>query len=368
MTTHSPLPPHLEEIGRQLTAAAQELNDSARYRRRSTAHLSAAGGLALTVAAAAVVILSAGGLRHGVGSTQTVASVPVTARHTTTRRQTLPRLVHPTAAQVLHRAAYVALQTTPTVPAADQFVYTKTQNASGQIGQSWLSVDGTRSSLVEQPGSTTPQKLAGCVNGHSSQRTLGRDGKPLSDFIPKRYRGTAITTGGVIKRFFGGRVPMDGPVVTTRCTPQPAFFAEMPTTVSAMLPYLVKTDIVYPAGLVPAANDLNDLAKDVGYMLDTSYLLPRQQAALYDLLAKTPGIRVKTGVTDVAGRAGVGVEWSFEGGTSMLIFDPATFQYLGESTLGLNGASGGDALLQTAIVDSPGQLPQPSPAPTTNGA
>jgi hypothetical protein len=265
----------------------------------------------------------------------------------------------------------VALQTTTTVPSGDQFVYTKTEDGDGKIGQSWLSVNGTRDSLIYGPGSTVPLKLPGCVSGHSSQRTLGEDGKPLDDFIPKQlldeHRPLSMTM--IANRFFGGKIPMDGPIVTIRCTPQPAFFPDMPATASAMLSYLTKTHVVYPAGLVPAANDLNDVAKNVGDMLDSDYLLPAQQAALYQFLATTPGITLQQSVKDVAGRPGIGVGWSFEGSSAMLIFDPTTYQYLGESTTGTNGEAGGDALLQTAIVDSvndvPGQGATPAP---TNGA
>jgi hypothetical protein len=97
-------------------------------------------------------------------------------------------------------------------------------------------------------------------------------------------------------------------------------------------------------------------------MLDTDYLLPAQQAALYRFLETTPGITIKQGVTDVAGRPGIGVGWSVDGSSAMLIFDPTTYQYLGMTTTGEQGQVGGDALLQTAIVDSAGEQPSASSA------
>lgn len=112
------------------------------------------------------------------------------------------------------------------------------------------------------------------------------------------------------------------------------------------------------------ADDLNDLAKQVGYMLSSYYLLPAQQAALYAFLAQTPGVTVQTGVSDVADRPGIGVVWSFEGGDAMLIFSAQTYGYLGMTTSGTADQIGGVALLTTAIVDHIGQLPEPDSAPS----
>jgi hypothetical protein len=143
---------------------------------------------------------------------------------------------------------------------------------------------------------------------------------------------------------------MDGPVVTEPCTPTPAYFPGMPTTAAAMGPYLERTQGI-------RLGDLNDLAKTVGYMLESDYIRPAQRAALYEYLATTPGLIVEHNVRDISGRPGVGVGWSFEGAKAMNIFDPATYAYLGLTTWGNHGEVGGDALIHTAIVNHPGQLP-----------
>jgi hypothetical protein len=130
----------------------------------------------------------------------------------------------------------------------------------------------------------------------------------------------------------------------------------MPTRPGGMLAYLERTQGVRP-------DDLNDIAKTVGGLLDSDYLLPAQQAALYAFLARTPGIRIQPAVADAAGRPGVGVVWSFDGSQAMLVFDPQTYTYLGMSTRGLDGRIGGTALLTTAIVDHAGQVPGASPSP-----
>jgi len=148
---------------------------------------------------------------------------------------------------------------------------------------------------------------------------------------------------------------MTFPAGSRACTPAPAYFPEMPTTSGAMLTYLERTQGV---------QHLNDLAKTVSDLLDSDYLLPAQQAALYRFLATTPGITVEQGVADIAGRRGIGVGWSFEGGRSMLIFDSTTFTYLGTTTWGAGGRRSGDALLQMGLVDRVGQLPAQSATAT----
>jgi hypothetical protein len=119
-----------------------------------------------------------------------------------------------------------------------------------------------------------------------------------------------------------------------------------------MLGYLERTHGIRPG-------NLNDLAKTVGYMLQSSHILPAQQAALYEFLATTPGLIVEPDVRDISGRLGVGVGWSFEAAARSTSSTPGTYAYLGLTTWGVAGQEGGDALLQVAIVNRPGQLPKP---------
>jgi hypothetical protein len=313
------------------------------------------------VAAATVLITTNTGRHLQPPNWPTLATVPAHHHRQGTHPKLAP-LVHPTAVKVLKRAALVALQAPRATPQPEQFIYTKTEDGTGQITQSWLSVDGSRTSVIDQPGNTTPVTIQGCVNGHRSSRTPGKDGKPLADFLPKSVRGKPVPLGQTAK-YFGGRIPMDGPIVTTRCEPQPAAFPDMPTDPALMLAYLVKIQAAYPTGITSQGIELNDLAKNVGNMLDTNYLLPAQQAALYQFLATTPGITLAHPAKDVAGRSGIGVQWTFEGTSTMLIFDPSTYQYLGTSTTETASHVAGTALLQTAIVDTAGQQPAQSPQP-----
>ena len=355
MTAGTDLPPHLEQIGRQLTAAAREIKISERPPARARARAVLRFAPLLTAVVAALVIL----LNQGGSARRRVTTTPAPVA--------LAPIVHPTAGKVLARAAFVALQRSPVTPSPDQFVYTRTEASDGSISQFWYSVDGSRTSL-EQLGSSPPITIPGCVNGEMSSRSFGEDGKPISDFLPKRLQGGPgiPISDGQIAKYFGGKIPMDGPVVTSHCTAQPAFFPDMPTDAGAMQAYLLKVGATYPSGTYSgnpadvAQDEVNNLAKNVGWMLDTDYLLPAQQAALYRYLATTPGITVRQGVKDVAGRPGIGVGWSFYGSSAMLVFDPTTYQYLGTTTTGTGGQVAGDALLQTAIVDAAGQQP---PAP-----
>lgn len=265
-------------------------------------------GAAVSAATAGVAsfgLLSLHEARSGVSGVRSVASARV-------RR--LPPLAHPTATQVLDRAALVALHAATATPSGDQFVYTKTEDLGGETIQSWLSVDGTRTSRVGT------HSIVGCVNGQMSLQMLGT-------------------------------APTDGRTVTRTCAAQPAYFPDMPRQASGMLPYLERTQGVRPG-------DVNDIAKTVGELLNSDYLLPAQQSALYEFLARTPGITVQTGVSDAAGRAGVGVAWSFDASQAMIIFDSRTYTYLGMRTRGIHGQLGGTALLATAIVDRVGQLPE----------
>ena len=186
---------------------------------------------------------------------------------------------------------------------------------------------------MENQGPYGKTTILGCVNGERQIRLPGYNGKP--------YTGPAKPKAAV---------PLDGPVVTEPCTPQPAFFPAMPTTASAMPAYLAKTQGV-------RLNDLNDVAKVVEGMFQSDYLLPAQRAALYEFLATAPGLTLERNVKDITGRPGIGVGWSFEGSKAMLIFDPSTYTLLGVTTWGEQGQVGGAALLQMAITNQAGQQP-----------
>ncbi len=293
-------------------------------------------GLARRIVIGGVTVAAAAAITAGVlAGTHRTTPAPVTVPATLTARE------------VLEHAATAALKEPAVVPRHDQFVFTKVVGLGGVVEQSWLSVDGTRNGLIETPMNGKMQKTVqlGCVNGSRKIRTPGRDGKPLKGGHKPIVAKKPVPMDGP-----GVTVPMDGPVVTVPCTPELAFFPDMPTTAAAMGPYLERTQGV-------RLHDLNDLSKTVGFMLESDYILPAQRAALYRFLAATPGLTVEARVRDVSGRPGIGVGWRFEGSKAMNIFDPRTFAYLGMTTWGEQGQPGGDALVQTAVVDRVGEMP-----------
>lgn len=242
---------------------------------------------------------------------------------------------HLTAKQVLNKAAAVALTEPGVTPRPDQFVYWKIRTGNGQGLQSWLSVDGSRNGLVIE-GANQKTTILGCANGERQIRLPGYNGKP--------YHGD----GKPSKK----PVPMDGPVVTTPCIPDPAFYPDMPTTASAMPAFLGNTLGVKP-------NDLNALAKTIGELFNSDhYLLPAQRAALYQYLAGIPGLTVQRNLTGTDGSKGVGISWSLTGGgySGMLVFDPSNYTLLAWVTLG-QAWSADAPIIPPTIVDQVGQVP-----------
>lgn len=94
---------------------------------------------------------------------------------------------------------------------------------------------------------------------------------------------------------------------------------------------------------------------------------------MFRALALIPGVRIEQGVSDAAGRSGLGVWLEHAGDTRPFreyeILDPATYRYLGTRTVWLRdafmpgsneptarkGAVWSTALLSSVIVERPGQ-------------
>jgi hypothetical protein len=304
----------------------QQIIGSARPKRKA-ARIRIAVGVTSGAVAALAVGLTLSSLPGGTHSAGTAIGHPSPSPSRTAVIAVL------TAKQVLDTAAAAALSHPGATPRPDQFVYTKVGDGGGHVAQTWLSVDGSRNGIMEGQGATGTTTILGCVNGKRQIRLPGYNGKP--------YTGPAKPKAPV---------PLDGPVVTEPCIPQPAFFPAMPTTASAMPAYLAKTQGV-------RLNDVNDVAKVVEGMFQSDYLLPAQRAALYEFLATTPGLTLERNVKDISGRLGIGVGWSFMGSKAVLIFDPRTYTLLGMTTWGDQGQVGGGALLQMAITNQAGQEP-----------
>jgi hypothetical protein len=253
----------------------------------------------------------------------------------TTRSPAAPALVPPridaVSAHVLDLAAAAARQQPGGPPRPDQFLYHAIRERGGHLYQSWLSVDGTRTGLVRGIGGGTWAYLPGC-----------RDGWEHLD-APAIRGGT------------------DG---RQRCTPITAYLPGLPTSAGAMRGYLERTQQVAIGDTVA---EVDMLGHDIDDLLGTTYLTPRQLAAMYDFMASTPGFTVVPDAVDAVGRHGVGIRWQVSDGqaiapgdTAMIIFNPRTGAYMGDRTTYLGESPrnySGDAVVKLAIVNRIGQQP-----------
>ncbi len=224
------------------------------------------------------------------------------------------------AAQILSKAATTVLATATAsnqsviIPQPNQYVYSVTEDPSGTLTKTWLSVNGAN------PGRT--EWISGIAR--EVPATGGNSLTPC----------TLAQAGS--------------------CLPEVGYFPNMPTDPSTLLAYLNTNGIVDTASASGYA--ANDLAKGLMYLLETAYLLPAQRAAIFNLMAATPGFNVVPTMADAIGRTGVGVEWTFPGGSGALIFNSTTYDLLGVRTWpgapNLNGPYDGNALISISVVDS----------------
>ncbi|MGD0554976.1 MAG: CU044_5270 family protein [Streptosporangiaceae bacterium] len=235
-----------------------------------------------------------------------------------------------TARQVLDNAATAALARPDVTPRSDQFFYVKLKitgsGSSDGISQYWLSIDGERNGLQEV-GSSGSSVQPGCVDGRTKVDTAAKG---------PGYQGPSSVS----------------------CTAIPAYLPDLPTSPGALLSYLERTQGV---GLgkpgLPANALINSLGKEVDALFTSDWLSPAQQAALYRLVAQTPGTTLVRHVTDVDGRPGVGVQWIYQGLATVLIFDAKTYAYLGSTEQDGDGTDSGGALLKTGVVNQVSELP-----------
>ncbi|TDD81894.1 CU044_5270 family protein [Actinomadura rubrisoli] len=100
--------------------------------------------------------------------------------------------------------------------------------------------------------------------------------------------------------------------------------------------------------------------------LMNGYLTPALRAALYEVLARLPGVTMDRQATDLAGRRGVGFGRSDGSSRVQIIVDARTYRYLGDKAVAVKDLSPGvrkgtvlrwSTQLRAAIVDRPHQQP-----------
>jgi hypothetical protein len=230
------------------------------------------------------------------------------------------------AAGVLHNAALAALEVPANAPQPGQFVYTKVEQHQPQalggsgVLESWLSADGVQAGLASGGTPASTGYSPGC-----------RDGWYYYPNDRAHHQ---------------------------RCSPaqNAAYFPSMPTSPRALRDWLQRH-------LGGGASYASGLLTNVEAMMTSDYLLPKQKAALYQVLAQTPGLTVVPRVTNVTGATGVGIRADVvdKGSIYTMIFNPRTYASLGMNWTGVSapvkGLSGGEILLDIGIVNKLGQRP-----------
>jgi hypothetical protein len=116
---------------------------------------------------------------------------------------------------------------------------------------------------------------------------------------------------------------------------------------------------------VPSSQDppnwlANDTGKAVAGLLQSVYLLPAQQSAVFQMLAQTPGFEIVRNAVDAQGRPGVGIYWFYQDSGAMIVFDPVTYQFMGFGTWPM-GAVPADGQVPPAVggvVSAPNGMTQ----------
>jgi hypothetical protein len=228
------------------------------------------------------------------------------AGHATSHGPVPPIPATLTAAQFLTEAAAATRREQAPVPAPDQYIYTEQYAHGLGLAREWLSVDGSRPGVAEFP------------------------------------HGISVPVG----------VCTVAQAESTGCNPSAGYLPGLPVSANAVLPYLVQLGL---AATSPNPQNTpnwlaNNNGKAVAGLLQTTYLLPAQQAAVFQMLAQTPGFEIVRNAADALGRRGVGIYWQYEGAGAMMVFDPVTYQFLGGGTW------------REGTVPANGQIP-----PATNG-
>jgi hypothetical protein len=267
-------------------------DDLAQLSRRVAARARSRRGLTLGAAAATAVAVACGvTFAVSAGAPPTVpASHHDERAHSNGGGANQPVTVPATltAVQFLTQAAAATRHEHAVVPAADQFIYSAGAGSNGAWWRTWESVNGSQPSVTD------------------------------------------LSTGG----WGTSTACTEAQAESTGCTPT-GFLPDFPVSANAVMPYLVRLE--QASASVPSSQDppnwlANDTGKAVAGLLQFVYLLPTQQAAVFQMLAQTPGFKIVRDAVDAQGRSGVGIYWFYQGSGAMIVFDPVTYQFMGFGT------------------------------------
>jgi hypothetical protein len=257
---------------------------------------------------------------------------------------------------VLQRAATTALAQPVAGPGL--YIYTVVTGPGSVIGpygrpvteravvQTWQSVDGTQAGAIESRNTCGPLNTAqfGLIPGvtpsppPSSEPTL-----KASPFRPKPTPTHCSAT-----------------ILPTSWSPPASTYAglkTLPTSPSALLAYLnTHYQQIFPPGWMVSNAAREYLA--ISSILENLGVLPGAlESAMFRALAELPGMSVVPNVTDYAGRSGTAVAWSNGGYRFELIFNPSTYQFMGQQEVAEQGSTAGlvvwgMALLASSVTNS----------------
>lgn len=300
-----------------LSAIAERLaREEHREQRRGAVH--AAGGVAVLVACVAALA--------------SLALLAVTPTPRSTVVAPRPVVAELAAVRVLDRMATVAVASESAAVGADQFVYVR----SAVIGNSAHLGAGVR---LGAP--------------HQREIWLSQD----SDAV--------VETG--LLREFGQDWPVHAGAPTPPGPARPTYgwLAGLPSDPDALLAALESR--------LPVEQQQSDQALFVaiGGLVRESVLPPGTAAALFEAVARIPGVELERDVEDALGRRGVGIARTDErfGTRSVWVVDADTFDLLGSRDYlspgeGPDVLYGATAVLERAVVDRAGVAPDEESRPT----
>jgi len=218
---------------------------------------------------------------------------------------------------------------------------------------------------------TAAQWLTTAATAIANQRTpIPRPGQYIYTVIGQPHstnnEGAWLSANGRKPGFFGqagghgGHIripPCPVPAAETgKCEFDAGYVPQMPTSPRALADFLVRVGIATKYHGPPDRSKnwaANTLGKSMITMFSSMDLSPRQQAALFKLMAKTRGFVLVKRAVDALGRTGTGIAWSYQGGTVTLIFDRHSYAFLGWTAHGQGGPTDRVSLIKQVIVNRP---------------
>ncbi|WP_433254201.1 CU044_5270 family protein [Streptosporangium sp. CA-135522] len=268
----------------------------------------------------------------------------------------MPKIAPMSASEVLGRAARAAARS-DLDPRDDQFIKVESQTMYGAFGGMGTDADGHAQSETRYLY-RSKRAIWQSANGE-------RDGALKIEYLePRAYPGWPIPQEAYRQEKGGwDRLPACGKSPAYLRTDY-ASLKKLPDDAEGMRAHLYTGD--------RGGNSKDEAAwTAVGDMLRENYMPPAQRAALFKAVGTIPGVDVVQDAEDAAGRKGIGVGRVFAGVREDLIFDPETYELLGErgvvvdekvakSPAGSLVAS--TAQLSVTVTDSLPEMPEASGA------